>query len=426
MKIGIIIVATILSLCAISFLVYGSSAASLIVYAQSDLQTTKYRNMVIDLGNGVKTNARLNLPSLGDGPFPAVLLVPGSGPIDMNETGGAVHIDNQTGSIIYPPARPFFDIARYLSERGFAVLQYNKRGIGTNFTILDSNVWGNTTVKDLENDAEKALEVLIQQPEVDSNSVTLVGHSEGTMYVTRIAINNPDIVDNIILMGPLVLGYYEEAHYQAVTLPILYAQQILDHNHNGLISIQEALEDRVFHSIPINLTQALTQNITTINGTAKQLSPQYNINNDTFISINDELKPRLIDQLKSALVVKQGEKCGLKPCPIWLKSQYSAIPNLDIISKVPFTTSILIMNGKNDSQTPMQHAFLLQQKLTEVRHPDHTMITYPDLGHLFYPSSQWSTAAGPMDEKVLQDLFTWLSDPVRNFKESTILSLPMR
>ena len=38
------------------------------VHAQSDLQTTKYRNMVIDLGNGLKTNARLNLPSNGDGP----------------------------------------------------------------------------------------------------------------------------------------------------------------------------------------------------------------------------------------------------------------------------------------------------------------------------------------------------------------------
>jgi len=185
------------------------------------------------------------------------------------------------------------------------------------------------------------------------------------------------------------------------------------------------LEDRVFHSIPINLTQALTQNITTINGTAEQLSPQYNINNDTLISINDELKPRLIDQLRSASAVTQGEKCGLKPCPIWLKSQYSAIPNLDIISKVPFNTSILIMNGKNDSQTPLQHALLLQQKLTEVRHPDHTLITYPDLGHLFYPSSQWLTAAGPMDQKVLQDLFFWLSDPVRSFKESTIISLPM-
>ena len=305
-------------------------------------------------------------------------------------------------------------------------MQYDKRGVGANFTILDSNVWGNTTVNNLENDAEKALDVLIHQPEVDSNSVSLVGHSEGTMYVTRLAINNPDIIDNIVLMGPVALGYYEEAYYQAVTLPILYAQKVLDHNHNGLISVQEALEDRVFHSIPINLTQALTQNITTINGTVKQLNPQYNMNNDTFISINDELKPRLIDQLKLASVMTQDEKCGLKPCPIWLKSQYSAIPNLDIISKVPSDTSILILNGKNDSQTPIQHALLLQQKLTEVRHPDHTLITYPDLGHLFYPSSQWITVAGgPMEPKVLEDLFGWLSDPVRDFKKFTILSTQM-
>ena len=420
-RLSLRIVAVALSVYAVSFLFCG---VALTVHAQSDLQTTNHRDMVIDLGNGLKTNARLNLPATGGGPFPGVLLVPGSGPIDMNETsGGAVRIDNETGSLIYPPARPFFDIAEYLSQRGFAVLQYDKRGVGANFTILDSNIWGNTTVNDLENDAEKALEVLIQQPEVDSNSVTLVGHSEGTMYVTRVAINNPDIVDNIVLMGTLALGFHEVAYYQAVTLPILYAQQILDHNHNGFISVQEALEDRVFHSIPLNLTQALTQNITTINGTAQQLNPQYNINNDTFISIDDELKPRLIDQLRSASVVTQDEKCGLKPCPIWLKSIYSAIPNLDIISKVPFSTSILILNGKNDSQTPIQQALLLQQKLTEVRHPDHTLITYPDLGHLFYPSTQWITVAGgPMEPKVLEDLFGWLSNPVRDFKKLTILS----
>ena len=58
------------------------------VYAQSDLQTTKHRNMVIDLGNGLETNARLNLPAIGNGPYPGVLLVPGSGTTDMNETAG--------------------------------------------------------------------------------------------------------------------------------------------------------------------------------------------------------------------------------------------------------------------------------------------------------------------------------------------------
>ena len=80
------------------------------------------------------------------------------------------------------------------------------------------------------------------------------------------------------------------------------------------------------------------------------------------------------------------------------------------------------MNGKNDSQTPIQRAYLLQQKLSEVRHPDHILITYPDLGHLFYPSSQWKTVpGGPMEQKVLEDLFGWLSDPVRDFKKFTIL-----
>jgi uncharacterized protein len=210
----------------------------------------------------------------------------------------------------------------------------------------------------------------------------------------------------------------------------LEAQQVLDHNHNGLISVQEASENPVFSSLVRNLTLVLAQNITTANGTAEQLNPQYNINNDTSISINDELRPALEQNAESFFASsKPGTgsiegKCNVLegPCPIWLTSHFSLIPNLDIISKVPSDTSILIQQGKNDTDTPIQQAFLLQQRLTEVRHPDHTLITYPDLGHLFYPSSQWLTAAGPIEPKVLEDLFGWLSDPVRDFKKLTILS----
>ena len=415
------IVAIVLTVYALSFLFCG---VAFTVHAQSDLQTTKHRNMVIDLGNGLKTNARLNLPSNGDGPFPGVLLVPGSGTVDMNETLGYVHIDNETGSIIYPPARPFFDIAQYLSERGFAVLQYDKRGVGANLTV-DSNVWGNVTVDKLKQDAEKALNVLVQQPEVDANHVTLVGHSEGTSIVPRVAINNPDKVDNIVLMGTMAQNLREIGYFQGVTNPLHYAQQVLDHNHNGLISVQEASENPVFSSLVGNITLILAQNITTVNGTAEQLNPQYNTNNDTFISINDELKPGLIDRTNRASVVTPGEKCNVLKgaCPIWITSQYALTPNLDIIDKVPSDTSILIQQGKNDTDTPILQAFLLQQELTEVRHPDHTLITYPNLGHVFYPSSQWKTVlGGPMEQKVLEDLFGWLSDPVRDFKKLTILS----
>ncbi|MGA7370219.1 MAG: alpha/beta fold hydrolase [Nitrososphaeraceae archaeon] len=212
--------------------------------AQSDLQTTKHRDLVIDLGNGLKTNARLNLPVTGDGPFQGVLLVHGSGLADMNSTVGPVRIDNETGALVYPPTRPLFQIAEYLSERGFAVLQYNKRGVGANSTILDDNVWGNVTFNDLKQDAEKALDVLIQQPEVDANHVTVIGGSEGTVIAPRVAIDNPGKVDKIVLMGAVAQNLRELVYFQEVTIPVLYAQQVLDHNHDALISVQEASESK--------------------------------------------------------------------------------------------------------------------------------------------------------------------------------------
>jgi hypothetical protein len=81
---------------------------------------------------------------------------------------------------------------------------------------------------------------------------------------------------------------------------------------------------------------------------------------------------------------------------------------LNIIGNVSKSTGILILNGENDSQTTVQQAFLLQQKLTELGHPDHMLITYPNLGHLFYPSSQWITGVGPIEPYVLKDLYSWL------------------
>ena len=107
--------------------------------------------MVIDLGNGVKTNAQLTYPAVGKGPFPGVLLIHGSGANDKNETLGFVYKDGPK------PPTLFWQIAQHLSERGFAVLRYDKRGVGANYTILDTNVWGNATTDDLIHDAENAL-----------------------------------------------------------------------------------------------------------------------------------------------------------------------------------------------------------------------------------------------------------------------------
>jgi dipeptidyl aminopeptidase/acylaminoacyl peptidase len=75
------------------------------------------------------------------------------------------------------------------------------------------------------------------------------------------------------------------------------------------------------------------------------------------------------------------------------------------------------MVGANDSQTPRDQALLLQQRLTEVNHPDHLIIVYPGLGHTFTPSNQWITSHGQMEEYVFQDIYKWLTSPAREVNE---------
>jgi uncharacterized protein len=168
LSLGLLLIATL----ALSCLSTGIFKQQEGAQAQQYIQTIKSRNLVIDLGNGVKTNAQLTIPAVGEGPFPGVLLIPGSGAVDKNETLGFV----QKGSP--KPPTPFWQIAQYLSERGFVVLRYDKRGIGTNNTILDANVWGNATANDLIQDSKKALNVLVQQSEVDPNGISIIGHSD--------------------------------------------------------------------------------------------------------------------------------------------------------------------------------------------------------------------------------------------------------
>jgi alpha-beta hydrolase superfamily lysophospholipase len=389
-------------------------------YSQQDLPLMKSKNLQIELDDNLTTNAQLTFPVVGQGPYPGILLITGSGAEDMNETAGFVRVNETTGEKDYPPV-PFFQIAQYLSERGFAVLRYDKRGVGENHTILDANVWGNLTIDDLKHDAEKALAVLLQQPEVDNNNkITIIGHSEGTTLAPRVAIDNPDKVNNIVLMGTLAQNMTDILHFQTVTLPLQYAKEVLDKKGDGSLSLQEASQDLVFERlIGGNLSVILTQSLP--NGTSF-LNPEYNRNNDTSINIERELKPALEQNEKSFFAsskpragsIEEGKCANLEGCDAYEKSFLAFDLNLRIIGKVPLNTAVLILNGENDTQTPVQQALLLQQRLTEAKHPDHTLITYPNLGHEFHPSSQWFTENGPIPEYVLQDIFSWLSDPLRS------------
>ena len=352
------------------------------VLAQPFIQTVKYRDLVIDLGNGIQTNAQLTIPAVGNGPFPGVLLVAGSGAIDMNET-------------LSPDSKPFWQIAQYLSERGFAVLRYDKRGVGANSQIIDTNIWGNLTFDDLKNDAEIALGVLTQQPEVDPTKITLIGHSEGTIIAPRIVIDqenktNATTIKNVVLMGSAATTMADLAHYQKVGIVLEYMHQVLDKNGTGSISVEEAIQDPLVGRFVVA-----------------------NFVNDTtteFIDIDRQVKPLLEKELEEFTKADVNTRCdNPEGCPIWFNSAVNLEPNLSVIGNLSKSTSILMLNGENDPLTPVQQSFLLEQRLTEVDHPDHILITYPSLGHTFAISPQWSTGLGSIEQYVLSDLHSWLS-----------------
>ena len=114
-------------------------------------------------------NGKYELPGtltvpVGNGPFPAVVLVQGSGPEDQDETIG--------------PNKPFKDLAWGLASRGIVVFRYTKRT--EKYTVQSSDDPMHMTVEDETiSDARAAVALVAKQPKVDPKQVFLLGHSSG-------------------------------------------------------------------------------------------------------------------------------------------------------------------------------------------------------------------------------------------------------
>lgn len=132
-----------------------------------------------------KLPATLTIPN-GAGPFPAVLLVHGSGPNDRDET--------------YGPNKPFKDLAWGLASRGVVVLRYEKRTFQypeeiaqlTNFTVQDETI----------EDAVAGVDFLSASSFVDHGKIVVLGHSLGGMLAPRIALQTDRIAGLILLAAP--------------------------------------------------------------------------------------------------------------------------------------------------------------------------------------------------------------------------------
>jgi hypothetical protein len=360
------------------------------------------RDLTIELEDGIKTDAQLTLPKSVTGPFPGILLLQGSGIIDMNE-----YLPPEvTGSD--EPSRPFLQIAEHLSSRGIAVLRFNKRGVGLNGTILNASIVANSTYQSYKSDAEKALAILRAQPEVDKNDITLVGHSEGAIVAPRIAREDAEIRKMVLLSAPAG-NLRDNLQFQLQTRPLLYAEEVIDSNHDGLLTIAEVEATMGTPGESLAPLQAI--GLVMWNNTTEEHQWHSVITSDRRgnLSIRGDLEPLIKKQVQPML---SNESVKASP---WLASYFALNNTTDIIGDV--SASILILQGENDTQIPVREARMLEEKLMEVNHPDHTLIVYPGLGHSFHPLKNWIQPLGPMEEAVLEDLYAWLTSPDRRMRE---------
>ena len=128
----------------------------------------------------------LTIPE-GTGPFPAVILISGSGYQDRDEK-----IFNH---------KPFLVIADYLTRNGIAVLRYDDRGTGSS-----KGNKTNATSETLAGDAESALTYLMTRPEINAKHIGVAGHSEGGLIAAIVASGNKNVSFVISLAGPGVPG----------------------------------------------------------------------------------------------------------------------------------------------------------------------------------------------------------------------------
>ncbi len=134
----------------------------------------------------VELAGTLSLPK-GDGEFPAVVLISGTGHNTRDEDVSGHEV--------------FVVLADALNRDGFAVLRYDKRGVGASSGSYDA-----ATTADFASDAEAAVAWLRTQPRIDAKRIGVLGHSEGGIIAPAVAAADKGVAFVIMIAGPCIRG----------------------------------------------------------------------------------------------------------------------------------------------------------------------------------------------------------------------------
>jgi pimeloyl-ACP methyl ester carboxylesterase len=302
---------------------------------------------------GVHLAGTLTLPEeakFGRGPFPAAIMITGSGGQNRDEA--------------LMGHRPFAVIADHLTRNGIAVLRYDDRGIGES---KSPTPYDDATSADLATDANAAFAFLRQRGEIDPLAIGFVGHSEGGMIAPIAMADNPYAAYAVLLAGPGTDLYYLMASQQRLILTSMGAseQQIADR-----LPVMEAMFKAIGNARTVEAGRAAAKRSLTPAALAKLGVPA---DFDRDIIVNQVSSPWFAYFLR-----------------------YDPIPNLARI-RVP----LLALNGSLDLQVPADDNLGAIRAATR-DNPDATTMKLEGLNHLF----QHATTGGIGEYATIEETFS--------------------
>lgn len=304
---------------------------------------------------GMKYSGTLTVPDSG-GPFPAAILITGSGVHDRNEEVFG--------------HKPFLVIADYLTRRGIAVLRVDDRGAG-------ASTGDKMAVSSVEHakDVIVEIEYLKGRTEIDSDKIGIIGHSEGGMIAPMVAAQSKNVSFAVLLAGT---GTTSER--------ILIEQKTLIMKSAGVPDStiqQEIQQDEHIYSI-----MKLSGDTTTI---ADSLKGYFNA---TFAEWGGDAEKKGGAKEKA---IDARIKLLLSP---WFRYLifYDPVPELEKV-KCP----VLAMDGSLDLQVPAEENLkAIEDALKKGGNKDYTIKLMPGLNHLF----QDAKTGSPTEYAQIEETFS--------------------
>lgn len=303
---------------------------------------------------GVTLVGTLTLPR-SKGPFPAVILIHGSAPLNRNE--------ELLGH------KPFLVWADHLTRQGIAVLRFDKRGAGKSTGIYD-----NASAVDFVDDVLAGTAFLKTRKEINPRQIGLIGHSEGGMVAPMAAAKSDDIAFIVMMAGPGVNG--EEIICEQAAL-----LQRADGVAEETISLDHKLLEQMIAIVKkeTDRTAAETQLRDTI---AKHCAALSEPQKKTFEENNAALERR-IKMLNSVW------------CRFFLINEpVHALRQV----KIP----VLVLNGDLDLVvSSKQNLPVIAKALEESGNKDCTIMELPKLNHVFQTCQTGSYSECPLIEETI-------------------------